>query len=113
MVCTAVSTDLVQRAGVEVDAVPVAGGPVGERLVVLERLLHVLGVVLLDVVVRPDRLLQLVVDHLPIEVEVGTAQLNQLTREKVLGSSKDIMNDAMVSRVIVSCTQGWGATELL
>ena len=38
--------------------------PVGQRLVVLDGLLHVLGLILVEVVVRPDRLLQLVVHHL-------------------------------------------------
>ena len=39
--------------------------PGGQHLVVLDGLLHVPGVVLLDVVVRPNGVLQLVVDHLP------------------------------------------------
>ena len=40
------------------------------KLTYLDGLLHVLGVVLVDVVVRADRLLQLVVHHLPGSLEM-------------------------------------------
>ena len=54
---------LVQGAGVDINGMAVGAGPAGQSFVVLGGLLHELGVILVDVMVRPDRLLQVVVDH--------------------------------------------------
>lgn len=56
-------THLIQRARVDVDGVGRLHGTLGQRVVVLCGTIHVLGAVLVDVVVRADRFLQLVGDH--------------------------------------------------
>ena len=66
-------TCLVEGTAVDVDSVPVVGGPDGQSLVVFHRLLDVLGVVLVNVVVGPDGELELVVDNLAGALRTGTA----------------------------------------
>ncbi len=64
---------LVEGAGVNVDGVAVGAGAGGQRFVVLGGLLHVLGVVLLDVVVRANGPLQVVVDDAARTLRTGPA----------------------------------------
>ena len=66
-------TGLIQASGEDVDDVSVGGGSVGQCFVVLERLLHVLSVVLFDVVVTADGKLELVADDHAGPLRAGTA----------------------------------------
>lgn len=57
-------TRLIQGTGVNVDAVPICSSSQRQGFVMLDSLLHELGIVLLDVVMRTDWMLQFIIHNL-------------------------------------------------
>ncbi len=56
-------SSLIECTGVDVNGVPVVGGPVGQLLVMLDCFFQIRGIVLLDVVVRPNGLFEVVIHN--------------------------------------------------